>query len=73
VKSRKELSLGKKVFQNTQLTNGLNKLECYIAIGWLGWDKHPSLLDPFVSYEKMKCCEYDPGPLSKDDSNKRKF
>jgi hypothetical protein len=24
-------------------------------------DKHSLLFDPFVSYEKMKCCEYAPG------------
>jgi hypothetical protein len=26
-------------------------------------DKHTSLLDPFISYEKMNCCEYSPGAV----------
>ncbi len=26
-------------------------------------NKHSSLLDPFVSYEKMECCEYAPFTL----------
>ncbi len=27
----------------------------------LSRNKHSSLLDPFVTYEKVKCCEYGPG------------
>jgi hypothetical protein len=36
----------------SKLTNGPNKLECYVKLGWNGLlrDKSLSLLGPFVSY-----------------------
>jgi hypothetical protein len=40
--------------------NGPNKLENYITLGKKGSlvIKHSSLFGTFVSYEKIKCCEY---------------
>jgi hypothetical protein len=35
--------------------------------------KHSSILGPFVSYEKKKCCEYGPGGLFNGLLNDRKM
>jgi hypothetical protein len=35
----------------------------YSKLEMLVRDKHSSLLDPFVSYTRMKCCEYRPSGL----------
>jgi hypothetical protein len=41
--------------------NWLNKLVLlYNRLEIIARDKHCSLLDPFVIYKKMQCCEYAP-------------
>ncbi len=47
---------------SSQLTNWPNKLDCYNKVGMkccLGTNTL-AYLGPFVSYEKIKCCEYAP-------------
>ncbi len=45
----------------SHITNGLNKLVLHNSmLKMLVRYKHSRLLDPFVSYEKKKGCEYTP-------------
>jgi hypothetical protein len=45
----------------SHITNGINKLVLhYSMLEILVRYKHSRLLDPFVSYKKMKGCEYAP-------------
>ncbi len=48
-----------------------NKLKCYIRLSWQDLTEKNTLayLGPFISYQKMKCCEFGP----KDNIHKSLF
>jgi hypothetical protein len=55
---------------SSYLTNGPNKLEYYIPLGWKGFQRTNTLAYCAHSYvsEEMRCCEYDPKSVNVNTS-----